>query len=380
MQVWQYPLGWRWLNALYTPLPCNSFLVKHEASWLLVDAGPSDTYLQNAATDLAAAVKAKIPASDSLAAILGAPSACLLAHDHVGLCSCSHAHLACMLAMHARTCRSMQQYKASWHAPSKQSEQCSPQALRRAVTHVHPDHVGAIPLLLEAYPKALVIVHATERVYLTHNYSFFPPSMGLRWLGVIPTHQVQVPDSRILSLHNERGELFEAFGGSRNPLPPVVKQLTYVHLPGTSPGNTVFLHHPTGALFAGDTVFTKASTIPRSKPILSLPLTQGYQADADVAEESAGKLVDLPFTTIWPTHDLSRTGYNKQEAINFNKTINEVDPEFLKWDAGYMPKKRKRKPAAAAGPASAAAAPKAAPAQAPKPSFFQYSKPKVAAR
>ena len=79
---------------------------------------------------------------------------------------------------------------------------------------------------------------------------------------------------RILSLHNAEGELLEAFGGSRNPLPPVIKQLTYTQLPGTSPGNTVYLHHPSGVLFAGDTVFTKAGFERRSKPQLVLPLTQ----------------------------------------------------------------------------------------------------------
>ena len=163
--------------------PVNSFLVKEGSSWALVDAGPSDTYLQallacrcsaircrakadlvplvqNAASDLAAAVKATVPPGDSLAAILGE-------HNAVHPAS---------LAVHKR--------------------QLVLKLFRHAVTHVHPDHVGAIPQLLADWPKALVIVHASERVYLTRNYSMFPPSLGLRVLGVIPTHQVQISDTR----------------------------------------------------------------------------------------------------------------------------------------------------------------------------------------
>ena len=97
-------------------------------------------------------------------------------------------------------------------------------------------------------------------------------------------------------------------------------------------------------------------------------LPQGYQADPDLAEESASRLTGLPFTSLWPTHDISTTGYTPTEALYFNKTIGEVDREFVKWDAGYMPKRRKRKPAAQAAPDKAA-----------KPSLFQYSVPKAEA-
>lgn len=65
-----------------------------------------------------------------------------------------------------------------------------------AVTHAHPDHVGALPQLLQAYPDAPVVAHAGEAPFLTGQKHYAPPT-GLgarlaRWAGIAPEAPVQV--------------------------------------------------------------------------------------------------------------------------------------------------------------------------------------------
>lgn len=64
------------------------------------------------------------------------------------------------------------------------------------MTHAHPDHVGALPQLLQAYPDVPVVAHAGEEPFLTGQKHYLPPT-GLaarlaRWAGVAPETPIQV--------------------------------------------------------------------------------------------------------------------------------------------------------------------------------------------
>ena len=69
-----------------------------------------------------------------------------------------------------------------------------------------------------------------------------------------PADAIWRPTGRVLAVRNSQGELWEAWGGSRNPVPPIVKELSYHHLPGVSAGNLAVLHKPSGVMLAGNTV------------------------------------------------------------------------------------------------------------------------------
>ena len=48
-----------------------------------------------------------------------------------------------------------------------------------AVTHGHVDHVGALPLLLQAYPSTPVLLHSLEAPYLLSSDYYIP------WNGLV---------------------------------------------------------------------------------------------------------------------------------------------------------------------------------------------------
>lgn len=53
------------------------------------------------------------------------------------------------------------------------------------MTHTHADNVGALPLLLEAYPGAQVLVHENEKAQLLQGWQHGRLwALALRWAGL----------------------------------------------------------------------------------------------------------------------------------------------------------------------------------------------------
>ena len=65
-----------------------------------------------------------------------------------------------------------------------------------AVTHAHPDHVGALPQLLEAFPDTPVLIHGREKEFLLEGKLYFPPNPVVdrlaQWAGLAGSEPLKV--------------------------------------------------------------------------------------------------------------------------------------------------------------------------------------------
>ena len=93
------------------------------------------------------------------------------------------------------------------------------------------DHVGGLPLLLEAYPEVRVVVHADERDYLLGKQHFVAPgslkAKLLTWAGLMGGPAV--PAKRVRTLDEPMG-LLTIYGGT---------DMAYIIAPGHSPGHVI---------------------------------------------------------------------------------------------------------------------------------------------
>lgn len=90
------------------------------------------------------------------------------------------------------------------------------------LTHAHPDHLGGVPRLKEAFPEAALLLHKADLE-------------GLRWF---------LPELEPDDLLEEGSTLTLGLGG---------EQLRVLHTPGHSPGSVVFMSD--ARLFVGDLLF-----------------------------------------------------------------------------------------------------------------------------
>lgn len=120
------------------------------------------------------------------------------------------------------------------------------------MTHGHLDHVGALPLLLRAYPACRVVYHEAETAFLIDGAPWTPhwwrsgvysPGFVLAHvLGFFPRAQYALPASRGVALRGSSGEL-SALGAPG---------LKWHHLPGHAPSHVAYVHGPSRTLLAGD--------------------------------------------------------------------------------------------------------------------------------
>lgn len=127
----------------------------------------------------------------------------------------------------------------------------------RAVTHSHPDHVGALGPLLRWYPGARMVLHEREAQYLLGGASMMPPGLAGAALSAAMRlfHLPPAPPPPA-----ERAVLLAGAGGSlaAQGLPGLQWLATHGH----SPGHVSYLHTPSGVLLAGDALaFFQASTL-----------------------------------------------------------------------------------------------------------------------
>lgn len=161
-------------------VPVTVGLVREGSKWALVDAGLRDGWRQPHASHLLAALRSTIPAGDTLAGIAREWHGLLARRIHGGDSAGGGVH-AC--SPHPQLAHAT--LAPPWHRPSHR--------LAPAVTHTHEDHVGALPLLLEAYPGAQVLVHELERAQLLQGWQRSQPwALALRWAGLAGPQPVAV--------------------------------------------------------------------------------------------------------------------------------------------------------------------------------------------
>lgn len=119
----------------------------------------------------------------------------------------------------------------------------TPADLERIVlTHAHPDHVQAAPLLRER-TGARILIHRADAGWLALGCV---PADGRS--GASARNYDRLASARWTAFEaDETVEDGEAIAGSGG--------LRVIHTPGHSPGHVALLHEPTRTLFAGDAVF-----------------------------------------------------------------------------------------------------------------------------
>lgn len=116
-----------------------------------------------------------------------------------------------------------------------------PSDLKRILlTHVHPDHVGGLHVLLEAAPHAQLMCHALEKPVVEGDQEIVRPQRTIR-PPATRLKPLPVPVARTLA----DGDI----------LPEVLGGLQVLWTPGHAPGHLSFWQPELGLLFCGDTMF-----------------------------------------------------------------------------------------------------------------------------
>ena len=172
-----------------------------------------------------------------------------------------------------------------------------------AVTHGHPDHVGAMPKLLQAYPDISVAYHENEQPFLSGKAKYadltgdnIPFNLMKHFIP-----QAIVPKSRALLLKGQSGDVSDAFT-SVLWLPKGI--LEYHAVPGHSPGQLAFFHKPTGSVMTGDAVVHTSAWFPFSAVKDICLKSPPGNFNTTLMKESQQTLAALPSAeTFFPSHD-----------------------------------------------------------------------------
>lgn len=123
---------------------------------------------------------------------------------------------------------------------------------RIALTHAHADHIGAVPMLKQAFPDARVGISRRDAALLRGDRALLPGEASTPVRGGVPKTAPFEPDFLL-----EDGER--------------VGSLLAVATPGHTPGHLAFLETRTNTLIGGDAFQTKGGLAVSGQMKLSFP-------------------------------------------------------------------------------------------------------------
>jgi len=145
-------------------------------------------------------------------------------------------------------------------------------AIRIVLTHAHFDYVGALDALVSGLPAVEIAIGQREARFLAGNLSLDPGETGKKLLGFRAT---KTQPTRLLA------------DGER------IGSLKAVLLPGHTPGHMAYLDVRDGSLIAGDAFTTQWGLVAAGVFKPQFPFPAFFSWNAEVAAESARKLMDL---------------------------------------------------------------------------------------
>lgn len=130
-------------------------------------------------------------------------------------------------------------------------------------THGHVDHAGLLALLLDQYPDVPFALHEAEAPFVTGGQQY-QQLKGDSWAFQIgkyymPKLNSSLPTSRQILLKGPSGDVSKYVSWVPKDF------LNYIHVPGHSPGQIVFIHPSTKSVITGDVITNMATSFPLSR-------------------------------------------------------------------------------------------------------------------
>lgn len=181
------------------------------------------------------------------------------------------------------------------------------QVTRILVSHVHPDHVGALAEVQER-TGASVSVHADDARYLETGTT--PPTDPTVLLGRIMKRFSREGAQEFVPVHPDHrladDEVLDVGGGLR-----------VLHTPGHSPGHVSFVHERSGTLITGDALFNPLGRLRWS--------VRAFCSDFRLSQRTAQRFAEVDYTTAAFMHGPQIADGAKREVDAFLASWSPAD-------------------------------------------------------
>ncbi|HTQ04294.1 MAG TPA: MBL fold metallo-hydrolase [Polyangiaceae bacterium] len=161
------------------------------------------------------------------------------------------------------------------------------------LTHVHLDHAGGAGLLLEALPRARVVVHPRGAPHLVD-----PTRLEAATIAVYGADAFSALYGKLVPIPVER--LYTTRDGEQ--LPFAGGELSIFHTPGHAMHHQVLFDRSAGALFSGDTFGLSYRELDTDRGAFIVPTTTPTQFDPEQLFESVRRIVELGPASVYLTH------------------------------------------------------------------------------